>query len=85
MAPGAPGHLPRAYHRRVPRPPQPAWWPVRQPKRIAVTTVLTLFVAGLFAIVLSGASIAYVGTLLVGCTTVGVVLATTLDRRRPSR
>lgn len=69
----------------MPRPPQPAWWPVQQPRLVAITVVATLLVAGLTAILVSGASVAYVGTLLVGCTTVGVVLATTLDRRRPSR
>jgi hypothetical protein len=69
----------------VPDPTPTTWWPPREPKAIAVTAVLTLLVAGLAAILITGASVAYVGTLLVGCVTVGVFLASALDRRRVSR
>lgn len=66
-------------------PTQRAWWPPREPKAIAVTAVLTMLVAGVIAIIAAGASVAYAGTLIVGCVTVGTVLASTLDRRRISR
>ncbi len=62
-----------------------SWWPPRQPKAIAVAVVLTLLVVGLVAIAATGASVAYVGTLLVGCVTVGAFLASVLDRRRVTR
>lgn len=57
-------------------------WPPRRPRRVALAAVLTTFVAGLIAIVVTGAGIAHLGTLLVGCTALGTILATTLDRTR---
>lgn len=50
-----------------------------------MTATLTLLGTGLVAIIATGASVGYVGTLLVGCVTVGTVLASVLDRRRVSR
>ncbi len=59
--------------------PPPA--PVRSPRRIALVAVAVSFVAGLVAILVTGANSAHLGTLLVGCVALGTVLANALDRR----
>ncbi len=55
--------------------------PDRSPRRVALVAVTVAFVAGLVAILATGANLAYFGTLMVGCAALGTVLATALDRR----
>ncbi|MCW3015640.1 MAG: hypothetical protein JWO02_2732 [Solirubrobacterales bacterium] len=73
---------PTAYDAVVRRPAPPSFWPFEHPKRVAAIAVSIVLVAGLTAIIVTGASIAYVGTLLVGCVALGTILASFLDRRR---
>ncbi len=71
-----------AYDAPVRRPAPPSFSPVRRSKQVAIVAVLTMFVAGMVAILATHASIAHVGTLLVGCVALGAILASALDRRR---
>lgn len=55
------------------------------PRGIALAAVLVAFAAGVVAIIATGASTAHLGTLLVGCTALGTILATALDRTTSGR
>lgn len=50
-------------------------------RRTALIAVLVVFTLGVGAIVLTRANVAHLGTLLVGCTALGTIAATALDRR----
>lgn len=55
-------------------------WPPTRPRLVAIVVTAALLVAGAVAILATGASLGYFGTLLVGCTTVGTLLLIALDR-----